>query len=319
MIGIRTDKLNYLIALAEEQNITRAAKRLFLSQPALTAYINRLEKALGTQLFDRSVTPIRLTEAGAHYINEMEKLRLQQHQLLDDVKRITNDPGQRLSIGIGRNRGSLWLPRLLSGVYERYPDARLHVDEDRDENMLIKLMHDTLDIAITESFVHNPTLTYHQLADELHCLLSHQAHPAFRGLFHGESTRENPWDVPVSILNQQTFVCSPLKGGLNHYTAELFSSFRITPRKILFISNVMTAYRLALQGVGIAYLASDYCDIIRADSEPLYMMPGGKPSVRKVYLVYSNQSMTPLKEHFIGQTFEAAAALRTSNKVSVAE
>ena len=55
------EKWNYVLAIAEEQNLTRAAKRLFISQPALTLYLNRLEKELGVKLFDRSRTPILFT------------------------------------------------------------------------------------------------------------------------------------------------------------------------------------------------------------------------------------------------------------------
>ena len=68
------DKLYYLRVLAEEQNITRAAERLFVSQPALTAYLNRLESSLSVRLFDRSTTPIRVTAAGRYYISEMQKI-----------------------------------------------------------------------------------------------------------------------------------------------------------------------------------------------------------------------------------------------------
>lgn len=51
------DKLDYVIAVAEEQNITRAAQRLFISQPTLTLYLNRLEQELGVKLFDRGKNP----------------------------------------------------------------------------------------------------------------------------------------------------------------------------------------------------------------------------------------------------------------------
>lgn len=61
---MRLDKLDYVLALAEERNLTRAARKAFISQPALTNYINRLEEQLGVKLFDRSVTPIEITRAG---------------------------------------------------------------------------------------------------------------------------------------------------------------------------------------------------------------------------------------------------------------
>lgn len=62
--------------MAEERNLTRAARKAFISQPTLTNYINRLEEQLGVKLFDRSVTPIEITRAGALYIEQMKKIQL---------------------------------------------------------------------------------------------------------------------------------------------------------------------------------------------------------------------------------------------------
>ncbi|WP_302375729.1 LysR family transcriptional regulator [uncultured Gemmiger sp.] len=103
-----SDRLNYLTTLAEEQSITRAAARLFISQPALTAFLKRTEEELGVRLFDRSTTPIRITKAGAYYLSELEKICVMQdrlHQELSDFS--SHDPELRINIGIGRNRGSI--------------------------------------------------------------------------------------------------------------------------------------------------------------------------------------------------------------------
>lgn len=68
-----SDKFEYVLAVAEEQTLTRAAKRLYMSQPTLTNYLNRPEDELGVKLFDRSTTPIKTTAAGQLYIERMKK------------------------------------------------------------------------------------------------------------------------------------------------------------------------------------------------------------------------------------------------------
>ena len=75
------DKLEYVLTLAEERNLTRAAARLFISQPTLTNYINRLESELGIKLFDRTVQPIQVTEAGVVYIEDMKKIKNREEAL----------------------------------------------------------------------------------------------------------------------------------------------------------------------------------------------------------------------------------------------
>ena len=85
------EKWNYVLAIAEEQNLTRAAKRLFISQPALTLYLNRLEKELEVKLFDRSRTPILLTEAGKYYVEQMKKISAAEQSLRSEI-RVIADP-----------------------------------------------------------------------------------------------------------------------------------------------------------------------------------------------------------------------------------
>lgn len=109
-----SDRLNYLTTIAEEQSITRAATRLFISQPALTAFLSRTEEELGTRLFDRTSTPIRITEAGAYYLSELEKICVMQDRLHQELADFSADDQElRLNVGIGRNRGSIWLSSVM--------------------------------------------------------------------------------------------------------------------------------------------------------------------------------------------------------------
>lgn len=297
------DKLDYLIVLAEEKNLTRAAARLFLSQPALTAYLNRLESDLGVKLFDRSKTPVELTRAGSMYITEMERMRNRRMQLYNDLRHLQVPPERSLAIAIGRNRGGIWLPRILPGVYEKFPDAHLSIVEDRDDNMAENVARQIIDVAIMESYILNPWLTYYPLPDEKHLLVTGYSNPAVKGMDLSGNSRTNPLDVPASLLNKQIFICPSLKGSLNRYTQQLFSSYNIHPQETLFISNNVAAYQLAVKGIGVTYLSTNYADIVRTDEKPLFLMPGRTPAIRPIFAVYSTQQpMTPLKQFLIDHT-----------------
>ena len=80
------DKLNYLLVLAEEQNVTRAARRLYITQPTLTGFLNRLEQDLGFRIFDRQSSPVTLTASGKHYIDGMQKLLREEHELKEKLR-----------------------------------------------------------------------------------------------------------------------------------------------------------------------------------------------------------------------------------------
>ena len=79
------DQLNYLLVLAEEQNVTRAAQRLYITQPTLTTFITKLERELGTKLFDRTRNPVRATKNGELYIQKMRELLLAEQQLKEEL------------------------------------------------------------------------------------------------------------------------------------------------------------------------------------------------------------------------------------------
>ena len=120
------EKLDYVIAIAEEQNLTRAAKKLYISQPTLTMYLNRLEESLGVQLFDRKKNPVLLTPAGKHYIEKMREIA-EAEQILRGELRTVSDPARTFRIGSARVRGHYWLPPLLRLLSDRHPDLNFSV------------------------------------------------------------------------------------------------------------------------------------------------------------------------------------------------
>ena len=121
-----TDRLNYVLAIAEERNITAAAHKLYVSQPTLTVYLNRLESELGVKLFDRSRTPITLTPAGVYYIEEMKKIEESEQKMRSSI-RLVADPSRTLLVGIGQVRGSNWLPQILPDFCSIHPDVNVQI------------------------------------------------------------------------------------------------------------------------------------------------------------------------------------------------
>ena len=294
-----TDMLYYLSVLAEEQNITRAAERLYISQPALTAFLNRLESELSVRLFDRSVIPIRLTEAGRYYISEMRRIEDLKNQLTDDMRSLEQDSRQTLRIGIGRNRGALWLPRALELLHTELPGIRVRLFEDRDVNMAEHVARGMLHVAILETFAYIGDLPYTQVADERHCFVTGYDNPAFAGFDRSGNTPDHPLDVDASLLNRQTFLCPGVRSSLNDYTRWLFANYRLNPRDIMLVANSFTSYELALKNFGCAFLCTRYAALARIAEKPLFIMPGGQPVYRRLYAVYPRENPPLEVEAFV--------------------
>lgn len=141
------DKMDYIFAIAKEQNLTRAAKRLFVAQSTLTMYLNRVESELGIKLFDRSKTPILPTPAGELCIEELKKIRQIETRLSARLRQMAH-PEETLNVGIGLMHSAAWMPRLLPLFHELYPDVSINLIEQGDELLLQSLQADDADVVI---------------------------------------------------------------------------------------------------------------------------------------------------------------------------
>ena len=106
-------QLEYVITIYREGTLTKAAEKLFISQPALTQQLQKLEKEIGTQLFDRTTTPLTPTYAGKYYLDIMEKILYENQQALSWLEDIDSLNRGKIVLGISDIRSLQFLPVLL--------------------------------------------------------------------------------------------------------------------------------------------------------------------------------------------------------------
>ena len=82
----KTDR--YFLTIAKEGNLNRAAEVLYVSQPSLTKYVQRLERQVGAPLFDRSVSPMRLNDAGRRYLQYVMEQNALEEEMLTQIAEI---------------------------------------------------------------------------------------------------------------------------------------------------------------------------------------------------------------------------------------
>ena len=103
----------YFLTIVKERSISRAADRLYLSQPYLSQYLAKLEANLGVTLLDRSHTPLQLTAAGELFHAYLERQGYLDRQLESDLRALQTQKRQQLRIGVSTWRGSTLLPDIL--------------------------------------------------------------------------------------------------------------------------------------------------------------------------------------------------------------
>jgi DNA-binding transcriptional LysR family regulator len=140
-------QLRYFVAVAEDGNISRAAKRIFLTQPALSRQIKALEDEIGQCLLKREAHSIRLTPVGEALLREARELMQHAEQVLERVRAAGR--GVRLRIGYAPSLAAGLLSAAVENFTQAHPNARVELSDLSTEEMLEGLENDKLDVALS--------------------------------------------------------------------------------------------------------------------------------------------------------------------------
>ena len=252
------EKLDYVIAIAEEQNLTRAAKKLYISQPTLTMYLNRLEESLGVQLFDRRKNPVLLTPAGKHYMEKMREIS-EAEQILRGELRTISDPARTFRIGSSRVRGHYWLPPLLRLLSERHPELSFTVSLGSEKQLQKLLEKDSIDVAIgtladiPESDI---PLVYEDVALEKMLLVAHKKFGLVPPEARGDNSPDNLFQLNPACLRNLPFITPSPVNGMHLSFQKMVAQYGIQPGHILVIDTMTTSLKMAVQGLGVQLISA---------------------------------------------------------------
>lgn len=126
---MNTQQLTYVVAVAECQSFSKAAEKLYVTQPSLSQYIHGIEKQLGVQLFDRSLSPIRLTDAGTLYVSWARRILAMEEQMKSAISDLMGLAAGSVRIGASSFRVRCLLAKSIAAFHARYPEIRLDITE----------------------------------------------------------------------------------------------------------------------------------------------------------------------------------------------
>lgn len=171
------NELRYIIAVARERNFRRAADRCFVSQPALSLGVQKLEDELGVQLFERSKTEIAVTPVGQQVVEQAQRV-LEEVARLKTVARQGQDPlTGPLRLGVIYTVGPYLLPELIPVLHQSAPHMPLDVEENTTANLEQLLRSGSIDVAIVALPFEAPGVVTEPLYDESFVVAVPQSHP----------------------------------------------------------------------------------------------------------------------------------------------
>lgn len=171
------NQLRIFAAVAEEGNVTRAARRLAISQPAVSKQLADLEQSVSLRLCERLPRGVRLTDAGRILREHAVALLAVEAAAEADMAALAGAERGRLAIGASTTIGSYLVPRVLGELKRRHPGIDLHLEVANTQAIQDALLDGGLDLALTEGFVRSPALEVEVVAHDEMKLIAAPEHP----------------------------------------------------------------------------------------------------------------------------------------------
>lgn len=188
-------QVRYFVAVAEELNFTRAAERLHMAQPPLSAAIRGLEKQLGVDLLERTTREVKLTAAGRLLLERGRQLLAAADDVFDAVRAVEKAPTGRIAIGVAPTARFGLAPELFAACAAQAPGVMLYPREDTTGALMYELRQGRLDLVIGFCAPPDDALERERLRDESAVIHVAEDHPL--------ATREG---VRLEDLSNETFI-----------------------------------------------------------------------------------------------------------------
>lgn len=258
--------------ISEEKNITKAAERLYISQPALTYRLRNLEKEFGAKVFLRNPNGVSLTPQGEYLLSYAKEMLLRFQKTKEIVQNMENKIQGTLRLGSSSIFAHYELPQILRGFLEQYPDVEISLKTGLSRNVNRMLMKEEVSIAIIRGDYHWPEEKL-LIFEEPLCLVSNQP----------IDFMELPHKPQINYLTD-----SSLKPLVEEWWRESFSH---PPLVTMDVDSMDTCRQLVLNGLGWAILPK----IGLGQHNSLYTKElhwrNGTPIYRRTWMMYPTASL----------------------------
>lgn len=240
------NQLKYLLTVAEEMSFSKAAQKLFISQPSLSQSIQLLEREYGVQFFTRK--PLRLTYAGEIFIDWAKKVLASEAQVEQRISDIAVNKDVKLVVGMSPYRSTYLLPPVISKFREEFPQCKLLMEEHPSDMLQAFLDDDKVDLLID---IPNPDTYLYQshIISEEKILL---AVPASWD-FEINNDRLYP-EISLLQLRDRPFIFLTKNQQIGKISRNLCMQCGLEPKVVLECHNIETAYSMILAGIGASFI-----------------------------------------------------------------
>lgn len=305
----------YVYEVYREKSFSKAAQNLYISQPSLSARIKQIEEQIGEPLFDRSTSPLQLTEIGKVYIDAAEEIFQIEQRVENYINNLTTLKTGHLSIGASNLFAAYVVPQLLTQFKRKFPDIHIQITEGNTSQLEAMLGNNSLDFVI-DNYRYDNTLYNKQLYCRENILLAVPKHFSVHdGLTKYQLSHDNVKNksylnpsspaVPLSAFSDLPFIMLMPGNDTRLRGDRLCRDAGFHPNIILEFNQQSTAYMAASTQLGATFISDILVSQLPSFENLVYYKLAGENARRDVYFYYKNHKYkTRVMEEFLSMMDE---------------
>ena len=254
------NQLRAFITVAHTQNLTQAAEKLFLSQPAVSAQIKALEADVGTLLFTRTNSGMTLTRAGEVLLPEAEELLQHKHRLEVFAQTLSEDYIHHARLGLIHPIRADKVSRLTRSIVRREPGVQLHIQYGMSGEILSRILAKRLHGGFFLGPLNQRTLQSVPLE-----------HIAYSLICHTDDESRLRSGLPRS-LNDFTWIEMSGVSGSHKNLQQFWHRHKLTPKKQIICDYPQAIIGLVADGIGLAMVPKHSAQAAQAQGSPIALI-----------------------------------------------
>lgn len=312
---------DYAYEIYKEKSFSRAAEKLFISQPSLSLTIKKLEDILGAQIFDRSGRNISLTDIGKIYIAAIEEIKSIEKNLKNEIDDLQKLKKGNIIIGSTIFVSSYILPLILKSFQTSFPKININILVENSATLEKKLENGSIDFIVDNVQIENEKeYKYHAIAKE-HILLAvpkslsiNKKVESFcvhkEAISTSKSWYKNHPKVKMNWFKDEKFILLRYGNNMRQISNKIFKESSIIPNTIQEFDHLMTSISYAEAGFGICFITDSVLKYAKNLNDISLYLPDTTHSERMLYIIrkknkYLSFAAEELIKHiikFLGET-----------------
>ena len=305
----------YVYEVYKERSFTKAAQNLYISQPSLSARIKKIEEIIGEPLFDRSKTPLQLTEVGKVYIEAAEEITQIEQRVENYINDLAGLKTGNLAVGASTLFAAYVVPSLITQFNQKFPDVHIQLIEGNTAELEEMLGSNALDFVI-DNYHYDSILYNKELYCEENILLAVPKHFAvneelgmyqlsYKNIKNKNYLNQKYPAVPLGRFADLPFIMLTQGNDTRTRGDRLCRNVGFKPNIVLEFNQQSTAYMASSTQLGATFISDILVSQLPTFENLVYYKLDGEEAKRKVFFYYkTHKYKTRVMEEFVRMMHE---------------